>query len=313
MMTENSAKRAVLGSSFLDLQIQCVLYNLQLASIERALSYIEAATAYVRKHGWIRSVKVSYGDCSPAPTLDNAALERLRRAFPGISSIDYTYFNANLGSAAGHNRLLAGAKSDLVMILNPDVLVAPDLLVELTDALSGEQVGFVEARQLPVEHPKDYDRANGETSWGSTACLLGATQLFHALDGFDSNTFFLYCDDVDLCWRARLQGWKIIHRPNAVVYHDKRLTNSGGWIATAAEAYYSAEASLLLTYKYSRPDLTERYLSDFRASGNANLVKAASAFTLRKSTNRLPACLDPEHRVADFVDDHYGRHRFQAR
>ena len=97
------------------------------------------------------------------------------------------------------------------------------------------------------------------------------------------------------------------------MFHDKRISESGGWLPSAAERYYSAEAGLLLPYKYSRPDLTETNLDWFRRSGDEVLQRAGRAFELRKKTDRLPTPIDPDHQVAQFIDGAYAVHRFQAR
>jgi len=63
-------------------------------------------------------VSVAYGDCSPRPCIPDEARAEFRRRFVQLIEIEYTFFDANLGSAAGHNRLLEGARSDFIMILN---------------------------------------------------------------------------------------------------------------------------------------------------------------------------------------------------
>lgn len=295
------------------LRIQSVLYKLPRASVEKSLDYMAASVSLARRKGVLNEAVVAYGDCSPEPVLYAADLEELRTRHVNDFGIDYTFFGGNLGSAAGHNRLLANASSDTILIANPDVLASPRLLVEMFASLAMPEVGFVEGRQLPVEHHKHYDQASGETSWGSTACLLGERTLFEALEGFDSKTFFLYCDDVDLSWRARLLGKKVIHCPQAVVFHDKRLNDQGGWMASAAERYYSAEAGLLLSYKFSRPDLTENFLSYFRGSNDPDLQKAAENFNMRRQQNQLPTPLDLDHVVGQFIDGGYALSRFNPR
>ena len=251
------------GTELRTVPVQSILYDLALENIERSLEYLDNAARVACNAGICGSVSVAYGDCSPARTIDHETLSVLSRKFSHLARIEYEYFAANLGSAAGQNRLLKSADFDFLMILNPDVLASPKLIVELMGAIERPGVGLVEARQLPIEHPKDYDPITGETSWASTACAFGRTALFCDLKGFDAETFFLYCDDVDFSWRVRLAGHKVVLHCAAVVFHDKRLSHQGGWVTSAAERYYSAEAGLLLPYKYSRADLTEQYLDYF--------------------------------------------------
>lgn len=295
------------------IRVHSVLYNLPQKSIARALDFLAASVRLARSHGLVGNVEVAYGDCSPAPLLQDHNLSELRRLHIDAFKIEYTFFNGNLGSAAGHNRLLAQAASDFVLILNPDVLTSPRLLIELLTPLRSPDVGFIEGRQLPIEHHKEYDQITGETSWGSTACLLGEYSLFNQLGGFDASTFFLYCDDVDLSWRSRLIGKKVIYRPQAVIYHDKRLDREGRWATSEAEKYYSAEAGLLLPYKYSRNDLTEEYLAFFDKSSDVNLHKAADNFRRRQSEGKLPPQIDPQHTVGQFIEGAYALSRFMPR
>ncbi len=134
--------------------------------------------------------------------------------------------------------------------------------------------------------------------------------IFEEIGCFDSDTFFLYCDDVDFSWRVRLAGHRVIYQPTATVFHDKRLSDEAGWLPSGAEKYYSAEAALLLPYKWSRPDITQRILKEFQASNLDYLQKAAKEFLAREAALTLPGQIDPEHRVGSFVGDMYAVHRF---
>ncbi len=294
-------------------RVQSILFNLDLTHVERSLEYLDNARKNAMAAGGIKSLEVAYGDCSPEPVITSDVLSRLRLSYPGFERIDYAFFNANLGSAAGHNRLLANASTVVTAILNPDVLMFPNALSELIVGLSRPGVGLWEARQIPIEHPKDYDERTGETSWASTACSVAQTRLFKELNGFDSDSFFLYCDDVDFSWRVRLAGYKVIHQCSAMVYHDKRLSHVGGWVPTEAEIYYSAEAALMLTHKYSRSDLTDKYAAEFLRSGNEWQMKAAAAVKLRRETGKMPEPIDLAHRVGQFVNGAYAKHRYPVR
>jgi GT2 family glycosyltransferase len=300
----------VFGGRPLSLGIQSVLYNNEIKAVGRSLAAIARATELAVTSGACSSVVIHYGDSSPSRCLTDRDLEWLRARYGHDLQIEYDFFAANLGSARGHNRLAGANAADILLIQNPDVVVSPRSFEIMLGEFANEGTGMVEAKQLPVEHPKDYDSRTGETGWATTASAMIPAPLFRQLDGFDSDAFFLYCDDVDFSWRVRLAGFRIIFQPAAVVFHDKRLARDGSWQPSAAEKYYSAEAALMITHKWSRPDLTARHLADFKQSGVDDLVRAAAEFERRKAEGKLPLPVDPHHRVGAFVDGMYAEHRF---
>lgn len=297
------------GHEVTTLRIQSVLFNSDPVAIERTLQALAHAARFALKAQVFSAFEMAYGDCSPLAVLNAECLERMAEMHPHIK-IKYTQFGDNLGSARGHNTLLDDASTDMVLIMNPDVILAPNTLVELARPYERDGVGMVEARQLPVEHPKVYDAVSGETSWAATACALIPLQLCKELNGFDDESFFLYCDDVDLSWRIRLAGYKVIYQPTAVIYHDKRLGEGGRWMPGAAEKYYSAEAALFMTWKWSRPDITTRLLDVFRASDLDFLNKAAATFESRREAGKLPEPVDDDHKIGQFIGDAYAAHRY---
>jgi len=311
----NSQQTDLLSIPFnASIRVQSILYNTPEVAVERSLEYFENASQVAREAGVVGAVRVALGDCSPKPCLEPATLDSLRRRYSGLDQIDCTFFDCNLGHGGAQNRLMETEPGDaLLVIANPDVLVAPRLFIELIGALSQPNAGIAEARQLPIDHPKEYDRITGETSWASGACLMVSANLFHQVGGFDAKTFFMHGDDVDFSWRVRLSGFRIIHVPDAPVFHDKRLTPEGGCITSEAERYYSAEARLLLPYKYSRPDLTDEYLEIFLKSDDEYLRKAAESFKLRSKTGRLPRPIDANHAVAEFINGGYSLNRYAPR
>ena len=169
---------------------------------------------------------------------------------------------------------------------------------------------MTEAKQLPLEHPKDFDPVTGETSWASGACSMVPTSVFRELGGYDADSFFLYCDDVDLAWRVRQLGLRIVHQPAAAIFHDKRVGLSLAAEPSYAERYYSAEAALILAHKWSRPETVEAILADFDLNGQEVHREAAAEFRVRLSENRLPSPVDPDHEISQFVAGNYATHRF---
>jgi GT2 family glycosyltransferase len=62
------------------------------------------------------------------------------------------------------------------------------------------------------------------------ACLMFRREAFTAVGPFDER-FFVYCEDVDWCLRARQAGWRLLFVPEVVITHEKALTSrsNGAW------------------------------------------------------------------------------------
>jgi GT2 family glycosyltransferase len=293
-------------------RIQAVLFHPEPGQVERLLRGMGNSVRMAKSQNKLKRVHVAIGDCSSAPSLGDESLTSLkhRTRIDGIDDFSFEFFDANLGSAAGNNRLLVDSTEDFILFLNPDTFASPQMLLELALPLRDERVGVVEARQLPLEHPKYFDPVSGDTSWASMAASLVRREVIEVTDGFDADAFFLYCDDVDLSWRARLAGFRVVHQPSARVFHDKRLTTDGRIVATDSEIYYAAEAALMLAWKYSRPKLVTQWLRNFSNSPVQSHRKVAQSFRARAANRTLPTPIDPEGRVAEFIDGNYARHRF---
>lgn len=301
------------------IRVHSVLYGNDPGRILQTVAHLDRAADLAIAAGAASSVSLVYGDSSPKPVLDEEAVQEMRDKFAALRDIETVFFDANLGSARGHNTLIdhaigqmeeKGAECDNVLIMNPDVMLAPDALIELAKPLQNKATALVEARQLPIEHPKEYNPATGETDWATTACALIRLPILKELEGFDADSFFLYCDDVDFSWRARLAGYKLIYQPSAVVFHDKRLGPGGMWKPASSEKYYSAEAALFMAHKYSRPDIVKRLLASFEQSNIDHLTKAASTFRERQEKDTLPQPIDKGGKVSKFIGDFYTKHRF---
>lgn len=295
------------------LQIQSVLYGNEKVSVKRAIDSLANAVRINKKTANnLSDVVLCYGDASKVPVFSDEEISQIKAKYADALEFKYIFFDENTGSAKGHNKLGDICESEYMMIMNPDVIVCPRFFEPMFAFFDKEEsdAGMVEARQTPVEHPKEYDRVTFETSWATTACAIFTTEMFRELDGFDYKTFFLYCDDVDFSWRVRLKGKKVYYAPKSVVFHAKTLTVNGQWSPTSAEVYYSAEAAILLAYKWSNQKRAEMLYKNFLSTGDPNLVKAAQKYKQLKDENALPQQLDSSHKVAEFVGDFYTKHRF---
>lgn len=296
------------------IQIQSITFENKTDSLLRALESIDNAVQVARRDapGLLDRITVCYGDASSGRLFETVDVERIAERFKHTFDFQYVFFNFNSGTAKGHNLLGAECSLDYMLIMNPDVLLSPGFFVEILRPFSQESmnVGLVEGRQTPVEHPKDYNIKTGETSWASTAAAIFRTELFHELDGFDHDSFFMYCDDVDFSWRIRLLGKSIIYQPTAVVFHAKRLSGEGMWLPTESEIYYSAEASLLMAYKWNHLSRSRKLLELFESSDSQTLQKVVSSYKGRLDSGTLPQPIQNAEKIAVFFGDNYAQHRF---
>jgi GT2 family glycosyltransferase len=180
--------------------------------------------------------------------VDNASrdgsAEETERAFPGVTVIRS---DRNLGFGGGNNLGARLAASRYLAFLNPDTIVEPGWLQALVDALEANpQAGLATSKILLLRDPSHVNTCGNEVHCtGLTVCrgigldphavadgvevqaVSGAAfavrrDLFELLEGFDES-FFLYMEDTDLSWRARLAGYRCIYVPTSIVYHDYAL------------------------------------------------------------------------------------------
>jgi len=180
--------------------------------------------------------------------VDNASsdgsADHVRRAFPQVR----LYRSArNLGFGAGANLGARQARGRYLAFLNPDTLVAPGWLEALLQALEDEPRAALATPQILLLQDRERTNTRGneihisgltlcrgmgmprqdgaepeEVSAVSGAAFVARRDVFDALSGFDE-AFFLYMEDTDLSWRARLAGHRCLYVPRSVVWHDYTL------------------------------------------------------------------------------------------
>ena len=101
-----------------------------------------------------------------------------------------------------------------------------------------------------------FDRVE-EVFAGCGASLLIRAAALKDVGAFDER-FFAYYEDVDLSWRARLRGWRIVYAPGAVVRHAHRGTTAE-W--SGAFVYYTERNRLMLLVKLAPADRVLAQLS----------------------------------------------------
>jgi len=176
--------------------------------------------------------------------VDNASTDgshkKCKEKFDKIRLIEN---NENLGYCEGNNVGIRMAKGEFVVILNPDTIVDPNWLNELLAAFYQYGDGIYQPKFLmTTDHSVlmstgnmihlfgfGYSRGKGENDNGqfenheiigyaSGTCLFTSMKIMKRLGMFDP-FLFAYHDDLDLCWRAALQGISSHYVPKSIIYH----------------------------------------------------------------------------------------------
>ncbi len=106
--------------------------------------------------------------------------------------------------------------------LYPSARRFPDLLEAFGHGILGQfWVGNPFSRRYRME---DWDHAKArEVDWISGACFLARRSAWDAVGGFD-RAYFMYMEDVDLCWRLAKAGWSVAYEPAAEVVHAQGVS-----------------------------------------------------------------------------------------
>ena len=96
-----------------------------------------------------------------------------------------------------------------------------------------------------VEEDKGQYDSVAEVDWTSGACMLVRREVYEDCGGLDAS-FFAHMEEIDLCWRMRLKGWKLACVPQSVVYHL-----GGGALSyeNPRKTYLNHRNNLLMIYK----------------------------------------------------------------
>jgi len=280
-------------------QVQAVLFQNKIQELIQGLQALNSA-AYEAKMKGI-AVSLRWGDSTANALLTEQNWETLKAIGSNLDHMEYFCFHKNMGYGRGNNLLAEGITTDYLLIMNPEILLSPAGIIELLEVFQDQDAGIAEARQIPVEHPKAFETENLETDWASGACFMIPTSLFHELNGFDAKTFFMYCEDVDISWRVRLYGKKVIYQPKTSVFHAKKLSESGTFQPGKTEQQYTVLSEALLAYKWSYPEYAReriRIASERKYPGGQ---EAADIFHQLEENGDLPDFMDPEHRIANII------------
>lgn len=183
---------------------------------------------------------------------DNAStdgsLSVMKNSFPDVRTIR---FDMNLGFTGGYNRAFAELEAEYFVLINSDIEVTEGWLQPLVDWMdthpdcsacapklkswqnremfeyAGAAGGYIDhygypfcrGRVLKKTEPDhgQYDTPS-DVFWATGACLMVRSSVFRKLGGLDER-FFAHMEEIDLCWRMQLNGYRICVVPQSTVYH----------------------------------------------------------------------------------------------
>ncbi|OIQ18710.1 MAG: dTDP-Rha--alpha-D-GlcNAc-pyrophosphate polyprenol alpha-3-L-rhamnosyltransferase [Flavobacterium sp. MedPE-SWcel] len=180
-----------------------------------------------------------------ASTDDSVAF--IQDHYPKVSIINN---DKNYGYAGGYNTALKNIEEDIYVLLNSDIEVTKDWLNPVITMFNNDKKtaiiqpkildyykrdyfeyagaagGFIDKYGYPFCRGRIFDTIekdnkqynDTEIFWASGACLFIKKDVFRELGGFDED-FFAHQEEIDLCWRAFNNNYKIQFCSQSVVYH----------------------------------------------------------------------------------------------
>ncbi len=183
---------------------------------------------------------------------DNASTDNsidfLRSNYPNLKTIQLA---RNEGFAGGYTHALRKIEAEYYVLLNSDVEVSPSWTKPIIDLMdndtsiaacqpkirsyhqkthfeyAGAAGGYIDWLGYPFcrgrvfdSYEQDLGQYNDtkEIFWATGACMFVRAEVFHQLGGFDTH-FFAHMEEIDLCWRIKNAGYKVMYSSASTVYH----------------------------------------------------------------------------------------------
>ncbi|MDP6539906.1 MAG: glycosyltransferase family 2 protein, partial [Planctomycetota bacterium] len=186
------------------------------------------------------------GNVAEVLLVDNAStdgsVDFVREAYPHVRVLAREH---NDGPAAARNEGLLRASTRWVLALDNDAVVAPDLLEKLAAAAAAEPEAVLVQPRSVFDHDPERVHYDGgafhytglialrnfyrpvaeaagegvvEVDCAVAVALLCDRERLGAIGGWDDAYFILF-EDLDLSWRVRVRGWKVLSVEDALVRH----------------------------------------------------------------------------------------------
>lgn len=202
-------------------------------------AFIERPLESLRRQTWpdVETIVVDNGSRDQSPEL-------VRSRFPEARLLPA---GGNPGFAGGNNLGVAASTGDLVMLLNPDAWLEPDGLERLACVLDDPSIGvaggtvrhedgrvqevgnLIDRMGFPVPRREDVGGGIDRGAFFVGGCaMMMRRRDWDRLGGFDDR-FFMFFEEVDLCWRLKKAGLDVAVDPSITIWHLGGATLEGGY------------------------------------------------------------------------------------
>lgn len=268
---------------------------------------------------------------STYPNYSVVVLDLVTGEQPGIlfdaqtPKVEVVALKENRGYAGNNNiglQLALERQADFVFLLNNDTIIAPDCIEQLVQSSQVDpSIGMTGPLIYHYDEPDTVQTAGGvldrfwaaqhlgrnevdigqfpsvrPVDWLSGCALMVGRAALERLGGLDER-YFMYWEEIDWCLRAHQQGWKLLHVPQAKIWHkgSQRHYQPTPWVT-----YYSVRNQFLILRKHQAPLLVRlfRWLQTFRT-----LV----SWTIQPKWRHMQAHRDAMWQaVCDVLSNHWG-------
>lgn len=174
------------------------------------------------------------------------------------------------GFGANHNCAFEQSSGQFFVVVNPDIRLPSLDMSKLLDLMQDPKVGAVApivhsssggledsvrrfptvlslARRVLLGHRVPgykFDSKPIDVDWTAGMFVVFRRESYQAVRGFDHKRFFMYFEDVDICWRLKEKGWRVVLQPAVSVIHDAQRASHRSakhmrWHLTSAFRYFT--------------------------------------------------------------------------
>lgn len=309
----------------LDLFVACVILIADLISFPlRFLRHsqnsvaVDTASVTVQILNWnglhllrefLPSVVEAIGGKHEIVVVDNGSqdgsVDFVRERFPDVRLV---LLDRNHGFSIGNNLGFKHVRTDVVVLLNNDMLVSPDFLQPLLAPFSdanvfavtsqiflpdpgqrreetGKTRGQFEQGFFRFWHdeilPEDAQRAAIPVLWaGGGSCAMDMRKL-GSIGGFDSLYYPFYVEDTDVSWQAWKRGWKCLLAPQSRVVHKHRGTSRPIFGDDFVDRMIRRNQYLFIWKNVTAPGMVRQHLCALPRIHGSSIIQKGARFELR--------------------------------